>query len=58
MGEPVPIRPLTIDNPDFFDSCASIYAERNLAVSVGPNMPIEMGELRHVETLFEKQASE
>jgi len=50
--------PLTVDIPDFFDTCASVYAERNVVVSIGPNMPQQMGVLRHVEALFEKQASE
>jgi len=44
--------------PNFFDTCAGVQAERNVAVSIGSMCPKRTGELCHVEALFEKQTSE
>jgi hypothetical protein len=41
--------------PNFFDTCARVKAERNVAVSIGSIMPKRMGALCHVEALFEKE---
>ena len=44
--------------PNFFDTCATIYGGRNIAVllsiSIGSIMPKRMGALCHVETCFEE----
>jgi hypothetical protein len=40
---------------DFFDTCARVKAERNVAVSIGSMCPKQTGGLRHVEALVEKK---